>query len=523
MTTPRNILMIAAENGAIPGGKVGGIGDVVRDVPPVLAERGMSVTVFTPSYGSFADLPGSRRIAVLEVGFRGMSQHVDLYDVPVEGGIPEVRHLVADHPQFGACGSGRIYCDDPVHSPFATDATKFAFFCGTVAEALAQSAVTADVLHLHDWHAALLLVLRRYHPAFRSLRDLYCVYTIHNLALQGVRPLSGNPSSLESWFPGMTYEPGVVTDPRWNNCVNPMAVGIRLADAVHTVSPTYAEEIVHPSAVETRGYYGGEGLEADLEVARNERRLFGILNGCEYPTERRPGVPDWPELLKRMRAQVLHWAGHDTTLAPAQFIAQARLSNLAERTAPDTILTSVGRITDQKMRLLNQQDARGRPALEGILEQLGPGGVYLLLGSGDPAYEHFLTTVSSRYDNFVFLRGYSDELSRALYGAGDLFLMPSSFEPCGISQMLAMRAGQPCLVHHVGGLKDTVRDGINGFAFVGASLEEQAERLVAACAAALKLRRNEPKRWAAIRDAAASARFSWQDSIDQYVDCLYRA
>jgi hypothetical protein len=153
---------------------------------------------------------------------------------------------------------------------------------------------------------------------------------------------------------------------------------------------------------------------------------------------------------------------------------------------------------------------------------VGPGGVYLLLGSGDPAYERFLTTVSARYDNFVFLRGYSDELSQALYGAGDLFLMPSSFEPCGISQMLAMRAGQPCLVHHVGGLKDTVRDGVNGFAFTGANLEEQVERLKAACGAALAVRRNEPKRWAAIRDAAANARFSWQDSIDQYLDCLYQ-
>lgn len=522
MSTPLNILMVAAENDALPGGKVGGIGDVVRDVPPALARRGCKVTVITPSYGSLATLPGERRVGALAVGFGGSSQRVELYEVPGRQTHEGVRHWVADHPQFAACGSGRVYCDDPPTSPFATDATKFALLCAAVAEAVVQDMFgPLDILHLHDWHAAFLLILRRYHPAFRSLHDIRSVYTMHNLALQGVRPFGGHPSSLTAWYPGLIYDPGTLADPRWPNCVNPMAVGIRLADAVHVVSPAYAEEILYPSAVAIRGYYGGEGLEGDLHAARSEGRLFGILNGCEYPSESATPVLEWPALKTLLQDQVLRWAGSSANLSTAHFIAHARLSTWTDR-RPKTILTSISRITDQKVRLLRQPDDRGRPALEGVLEALGDRGVYLFLGSGDPDFENFLTATSARFPNFVFLRGYSEAVSNALYGAGDLFLMPSSFEPCGIGQMLAMRAGQPCLVHHVGGLKDTVQDGETGFAFTGGSLIEQATRLVEKLRYTLNLRENKPERWETIRRAAAAARFSWDSSVNAYIEQLYR-
>ncbi len=137
------------------------------------------------------------------------------------------------------------------------------------------------MIHLHDWHAALLLVLRRYHPAYQRLQQIHCAYTIHNLALQGIRPLLGHASSLAAWYPGLAYESAVLADPRWSNCINLMAVGIRLADAVHAVSPSYAEEILRPSAVTAHGYYVGEGLEIDLRKTQAEGRVFGILDGCE--------------------------------------------------------------------------------------------------------------------------------------------------------------------------------------------------------------------------------------------------
>ncbi|MDX1606682.1 MAG: glycogen/starch synthase [Candidatus Competibacterales bacterium] len=517
-----NILMIAAENDALPGGKVGGIGDVIRDVPPALGARGHQVTVLTPAYGAFAELPGARRRAALEVGFGGGSRHVDLYEVPGREPQPNVRHWVLEHPQFAVCGDGRIYCDDPPSQPFARDATKFALFCAAAAELLLHDpASQPDVLHLHDWHAALLLLLRRYHPACRSLQRLRCAFSIHNLALQGVRPLSGHDSSLTSWFPGLHAEHGVVVDPRWPDCINPMAVGIRLADAVHAVSPSYAEEIRRPSAVERYGFYGGEGLEGDLAHAHNENRLFGILNGCAYP-DALPPAPDWDELMVLLRRQVLVWAGAAPPLHSAHFVARERLAEWNDQ-RPDFVLTSIGRLTEQKYRLLRQRNGQGRPVLDELLNALATtNGVYVLLGSGDPEYEQFFTAAAGRYRNFLFLRGYSDALSQALYATGDLFLMPSSFEPCGIGQMLAMRAGQPCLVHHVGGLRDTVEPGTNGFAFTGDDPIEQADNLIAALQAALELQRQRPQRWQSLRQAAAAARFRWDDSVTLYIEQLYQ-
>jgi starch synthase len=203
-------------------------------------------------------------------------------------------------------------------------------------------------------------------------------------------------------------------------------------------------------------------------------------------------------------------------------VAQARLGELAAK-RPATLLTSVGRITSQKVRLLQESASDGRAALEGVLDSVGDDGLLIMLGSGAPELEQFLAATSARRRNLLFLCGYSDALSQALYGAGDLFLMPSSFEPCGISQMLAMRSGQPCLVHLVGGLKDTVKPGINGFGFNGNSVVEQADGLIAALHDALTLRAKHVRRWEAMCKAAARARFRWRASAEACVSMLYKS
>ena len=152
----------------------------------------------------------------------------------------------------------------------------------------------------------------------------------------------------------------MLVDPRWSDCINLMAVGIRLADTVHTVSPAYAEEILRPSAVAAHGYYGGEGLELDLRQAQAEGRLFGILNGCEYPSELTPSMSDWAELVALMRAQVLRWVGRSATVSNTHFIAHVRLGELSSE-RPSMVLTSIGRITEQKFRLLHQTYQRRAP------------------------------------------------------------------------------------------------------------------------------------------------------------------
>tara|TARA_R110002096_G_scaffold23438_2_gene74581 strand:+ start:2464 stop:4029 length:1566 start_codon:yes stop_codon:yes gene_type:complete len=517
-----HIVMVAAENDALPGFKVGGIGDVLRDLPPALAALDCTVTVVTPSYGLRDGLPSVRRIDSVNVDFRGIAEPVEILEARPANAVPGVRNLVLDHAGFSACGRGKIYCDDPPEQPFASDASKFALFAAAVAEALKQQCFGAvDVVHLHDWHSALLLVLRRYHRGYRRLKKLRCVYTLHNLSLQGVRPLRGVPSALESWFPDLRYVTAEVADPRWPDCINLMAAGIRFADAVHTVSPSYAAEILRPSAIATNAYHGGEGLEADLNAAQAAGRLHGFLNGCDYPDDI-PAPPAWPALLDLMRTENLRFAAAKPELGSAHFIAHTRLAE-SGATRPADLLTSVGRITAQKVRLLQTTTGNGQSALAGILDVLGDDGLFVILGTGDPEFEQFLAATSAERRNLVFLRGYSAALSHALYGTGDLFVMPSSYEPCGISQMLAMRAGQPCLVHQVGGLRDTVTPGVNGFGFSGDTLRAQADALVATAGAALTLRRTQPREWTKLCRAAARARFPWRDAAEACLQQLYPA
>ena len=131
-----HILMIAAENGALPGGKVGGIGDVVREMPLALAQRDCRVSVVTPAFGVFHELPGARRLQTLEIRFGGATQSLQLFRIDGITSNERVCHYVIEHPLFSRCGAGRIYCDDPPGRPFETDASKFALFCAAVAEAI---------------------------------------------------------------------------------------------------------------------------------------------------------------------------------------------------------------------------------------------------------------------------------------------------------------------------------------------------------------------------------------------------
>jgi starch synthase len=513
-----NLLMVAAENGALPGGKVGGMGDVIRDAPCALAALGHCVTVVTPGYQSLSRLPGSECVGTVTVPFRGRLEHVELYRLAPRMGVPGVRDWVLEHPEFAAGGAGRIYCDDPPERPFATDANRFALFCAALVHALiGQRLDRPDVIHLHDWHAALVALLLHSDASAAGLAGIRRVYTIHNLALQGIRPFAGDESALLSWFPHLRVPRKAVADPRYPDCYNAMRAGINLCDYVHAVSPTYAREIVRPG----RGEEGGAGLEYDLQRVLRAGRLLGIINGCEYPGTSPAPLPfsEWPTLLRR---QLERWVGREREVRSAHLLALRRLDSWARqrRERPETIVTSVGRVTGQKLRLLAEPLADGRDALDHLLDILGERGMLVVLGSGDPRLEQMLTRHAAERDNLLFLCGYSEALSELLYTSGDLFLMPSSFEPCGISQMLAMRAGQPCLVHAVGGLVDTVRDGDTGFCFYGDSPNDQAGAMLARLHDALTLRAQEPA-WRALCQRAAAERFTWDTVARQYEALLY--
>jgi len=506
--------MLAAENGGLPGGKAGGLGDVVRDLPRALARRGHRVSVLTPAYGFLARLPGVRALGTVAVPFAGTTETCRWLEAP--GGDSGVDCYLLDHPRFSPGGRESIYHDDGNGAPFATDAGKFAFFSAAAAELVAGLETKPDVLHLHDWHLGLLLLLRGFDPRLEALKSIRSVFTIHNLALQGVRPLAGADSSLARWFPDLGFPEEIVADPRYARCVNPLAVAIRLADAVSTVSPSYAEEIVLPADAQS-GRRGGEFLDTLLAARRGEGALAGILNGCDY-SDASPAQPGWKRLIALIGAELIDWIAAGRHVESASWLAHGRLASLPKR-QPAVVATSIGRVTEQKLALFRQTAGRAATGMDRVLEALG-GGVLIMLGTGDEDYERFLRQAMARHENLLFLKGFSDRLAQALYAAGDLFLMPSIYEPCGISQMLAMRAGQPCVAHAVGGLKDTVTTA-NGFPFEGATPRQQAQNFAREVAAAVDLKLGHPDRWRAVVSAARRERFCWDTSASRYLSEVY--
>lgn len=514
-----HICMLAAENDVIPGGKVGGIGDVVRDIPKALAGQGSTVTVLTPAYGAFHLLPAATPVGVCTVVFRGRAERIEWYEL-FAGRDTGVRYLVAHHPLLAIGGKGRVYCDDDADQPFATDANKFALFCVASLRAIKDGLIEpVDVLHLHDWHTGLASALLKYDPDYLTMKPLKVVFSIHNLALQGIRPFADHESSLQGWFPHLYYDPAELADPRWPQCVNPVATAIRIADVVHTVSPTYATEIVKANNP-AKGFHGGEGLERELQQADSQGRLVGIINGIDYDTPLDESL-EWSMFMRDAADEMLNLMARRPELRSLDYVAHQRLLRWQQATRPAHIITSVGRLTDQKMALLLQPLPDGRIPLDVILDSLKGRGILLLLGSGDAMLEQQCKTIASKHSHLVFLNQYSEKLSNLLFANGDLFLMPSSFEPCGISQMLAMRHGQPVLAHAVGGLCDTITDNVDGFLFAGDSIAGQSTQLLKRLTRVLDMREKKSDEFSDIVTRARAQHFEWHDSAARYLSELY--
>jgi starch synthase len=320
---------------------------------------------------------------------------------------------------------------------------------------------------------------------------------------------------VEQWFPELFGETSWIdawADRRFREPnFTPMAVGIRCADMVNTVSPTYAREILLPSDP-ANGLYRGEGLEEELREIDRRGKLLGILNGCDYPEGRSAAAIDRRELLELMAGEVERWQAEPLL---------ARIRSL-QALAPTVLLTSVTRIVEQKLKILFQPTSRGVQAIKELLDLLeAVNGMYVVIGTGVSEYEALLASTARAHRRLVFLQGYSETIAQALYANGTAFLMPSSFEPCGIGQMIAMRDGQPCIAHAVGGLKDTVIDGVNGFTFSGATLREQADDCVATVKRAIGMARGDAEAWGRIVQGARTSRFTWAMSAERYSESMY--
>lgn len=508
-----NFLFAAAENDAIAHCKAGGMGDVVRDVPRQIAERGDYVHIVVPSYGRLHQK--GKLMTNLVFQLRGLEYVAELYEVEPKKTVQNIRHYVIHHPEIEAGGIAHIYHDDP-EEPFFTDAIKYFIFCTAVAEAIKQNVFKKlDIVHLHDWHSSLLLFLREYHLAYEGLKKIRFVYSIHNLAIQGIRPFEDNYSSVKNWFPNVRFDKESLLDYRYPDCINLMAVGIRFADAVHTVSPSYKEDVMKPSSPPE--FIGGEGLEKDLQIADKENRLFGILNGCNY---KNINVEEKGQIYRNTVKALFRWLQEESKKYKADFLAHTGekiMQYVGNR--PKFIVSSVARLTEQKFYFFK----RSPEAFVAILEKLEKvDGIFMLLGTGAPEYEELFREISYKHQNFIFTNGQSESLIDSMYLESDLYFMPSLFEPCGISQMLSMRNGNPCLVHHTGGLIDTVKHMKTGFGFSGNTYDEKIENMLKGFDIALDIFINDKQTWKKIQANAKKARFTWVKSVDKYYDLLYK-
>ncbi|WP_448211261.1 glycogen synthase [Colwellia sp. MEBiC06753] len=524
-----NILFAAAENDALPNGKVGGIGDVIRDVPHYLSDNNTTIDVITPSYGMHAKHPNAQQVLNFTIHFCGQPQVIELYQIQIPAPSfcqGQINQWVLEHPIFSNGGVGNIYFDDGPNRPFASDASKFALFSLAVCHLLAnQWHSRIDIIHLHDWHSAWVAILRAFAPEFECLQQKRTVYTIHNLSLQGIRPIADDESSLNHWFPQYNLAQPAVIDPRYTNCVNPTRAAINLVDAVHAVSPTYAQEILLPSDP-TQGFIGGEGLEADLFRVQEQHRLFGILNGCEYSETPLASKADPEQLLKLFfdsaEQALARWSSQSPHQASSHFTASERIYQWQKTPCNGPIITSVGRITSQKVAIL-LVDIAGKTVLSHLLNLLAYSNSRLIiLGSGEKHLEQQIHQIISEHDNGLFLNGYDNALSESAFALGDMFLMPSSFEPCGISQLLALRAGQPCIVHKIGGLNDTISHGETGFCFNGDNPLHQGQALIDTVEQAINCFLHQPERWAKLVENAKATRFDWPSVMPAYRKQLYK-
>jgi len=507
-----NFLFVAAENDGIPNCKAGGMGDVVRDVPRQISEKGDVVHVVVPSYSRLHQK--GRFITGLNLNLRNTTYVAELFEVAPKKEEPNVHHYVIHHPEITAGEIGHIYHDDP-EEPFYTDNIKYTIFCTAVAEAVKIGAFgNLDIIHMHDWHSSLLLFLKTYHPDYQVLKEMRYVYTIHNLAIQGIRPFANNYSSLQNWFPHVAIDTTRLMDRRYEDCINLMAVGIRLADAVHTVSPSYKEDVLRPS--NPPEFIGGESLELDLQEADNQGRLFGILNGSNYKNIR---VAKKGRLYRNIVRALFRWLQEESKKYKAEFLAHTGEKVMEYVTdKPKFIVSSVARLTEQKFYFFK----RSPEAFVEILEKLKKvDGIFMLLGTGAPEYEELFRQMSYEHKNFIFTNGQSEDLIDSIYLETDLYFMPSLFEPCGISQMLAMRNGNPCLVHNTGGLRDTVEHMKTGFSFDGKTYDDKIKNMTLVLDQALDVYINDKAKWKQIQTNAKKMRFTWEKSVNDYYKYLY--
>jgi len=469
-------VMFAASE-AMPLVKTGGLADVVGALPKALAKQGVEVTVVLPKYGeipkAISDAVATLTVMEVQLGWR--RQYCGIQEVVVDG----VRFLLIDNEFYFKRGYLYGYGDE---------AERFAFFSFAVLEMLGKLDDLPDILHCHDWQTGLIPFLLRtryaYHPGYRDIRT---VFTIHNLQYQGVfsrELLQDLLATGDDSFTGDSLE--------FYGAASCMKAGLRFADKLSTVSNTYSYEI------QTEEY----GEKLDGVIRQRSHDLWGILNGID--TEVYDPMND-PHLAVPYRNSIAKKRQNKLAL-------QQELGLPEDASVP--MFGVVSRLTGQK----------GFDLIGEALPELMKENIQLVvLGSGDPDIEEMLRgALLSHRDKIALWFGFNEGLARRIYAASDMYLMPSRFEPCGLSQLIALRYRTVPIVRETGGLRDTVESyneytGTGtGFTFGPATVHD----LLYTVRRALSFYGNE-EHWNRIVANGAKKDYGWESSARLYYK-LYR-
>ncbi|MSS26200.1 glycogen synthase GlgA [Collinsella sp. WCA1-178-WT-3 (M2)] len=462
--------------------KTGGLGDVAGSLPAALVRAGAEVIVMVPKYATIKDEYKAQmeHFADFYVSLSWRNEYCGLEKLEHDG----VTYMFVDNEHYFAR-------DYPYG--FFDDGERFAFFSKAITESLQHlpEGFECDILHCNDWQTALAPVfLREFYQGLPLYDRVKTVFSIHNVAFQG----QFSDTVMEDIL-GMAHIPAAATQLRCDACsINYMLGALHYADAITTVSPTYAGEIQTPEF--------GEGLDGVLR--ERSYALQGILNGIDVA-----GFD--PATDKRIAANYTVDDRAGKAVCKAKLQEELGLEIRDDR----PLMVMVTRLTRQK----------GMDLVMYALDRILSGGVQVaVLGTGDCDYEDGLRYFQGKYPGTMAARiEFDPALSQRMYAAADMFLMPSKFEPCGLSQIIAMRYGTLPIVRETGGLKDTVQpyneftgEG-TGFSFSHFNGDEMGDAVFRAA----RLFWDNRKAWDQLVTQAMSQDFSWTRSADKYLDLYF--
>lgn len=480
--TSKKMQIVFASAECAPFVKTGGLGDVAGSLPAALVRAGAEVIVMVPKYATIKD------------EYKAQMEHFSDFYVSLGWrneycGLEKLEH---DGVTYMFIDNERYFARDYPYG-FFDDGERFAFFSKAITESLQHlpAGFECDILHCNDWQTALAPVfLREFYQGLPLYDRVKTVFSIHNVAFQG----QFSDTVMEDIL-GVAHIPAAASQLRCDACsINYMLGALHYADAITTVSPTYAREIQTPEF--------GEGLDGVLR--ERSYALQGILNGIDVA-----GFD--PATDKRIAANYTVDDRSGKAVCKAKLQEELGLEVRDDR----PLMVMVTRLTRQK----------GMDLVMYALDRILSGGVQVaVLGTGDRDYEDGLRYFQDKYPGTMAARiEFDPALSQRMYAAADMFLMPSKFEPCGLSQIIAMRYGTLPIVRETGGLKDTVipyneftGEG-TGFSFTNFNGDEMGDAVFRAA----RLFWDNREAWNQLVTQAMSQDFSWTRSADKYLDLYF--